>query len=308
MRAPTGTGAMYRVLSALVLAAALAVAATGCSTSGSPHPSHSQPPASYYLSLGDSLAQGVQPNPSGTSVETRLGYANQLFAALRGRQPGLRLVKLGCPGETTVTMIHGGICRYASGSQLAAAISFLRAHRGRVPLVTIDIGANDADGCITRLTLAKFASCLTRSVPQVTSNLTKILTRLRQADPHGRVIAMSYYLPALAQWREGMVGEAVARLSELTIAGYNVLLNHVYQSFGVRVADVFGAFHSSDFSQQVTVPGFGRLPRNVAAICQWTWECAAPPRGPNVHANEAGYEVIARAFLRADTPVTTARQ
>ncbi|HYB85528.1 MAG TPA: SGNH/GDSL hydrolase family protein [Streptosporangiaceae bacterium] len=299
---------MYRVLPALVLAAALAVAATGCSTSGPPHPRHSPPPASYYLSLGDSLAQGVQPDSSGASVETRLGYANQLFAALRGRQPGLRLVKLGCPGETTVTMIHGGICRYASGSQLAAAISFLRAHRGRVPLVTIDIGANDADGCITRLTLASFASCLTRSVPQVTSNLTKILTRLRQADPHGRIIAMSYYLPALAQWREGLAGQAVARLSELTIAGYNVLLNHVYQSFGVRVADVFGAFHTSDFSPQVSVPGFGSLPRNVAAICQWTWECTAPPRGPNVHANQAGYGVIAQAFLRADTPVTTARQ
>ena len=62
---------------------------------------------------------------------------------------------------------------------------------------------------------------------------------------------------------------------------------------------MFGAFHTADFGQQVTVPGFGTLPRNVAAICQWTWECAAPPRGPNVHANQAGYQVIARAFLRA---------
>jgi len=47
------------------------------------------------------------------------------------------------------------------------------------------------------------------------------------------------------------------------------------------------------------VPGYGRLPRNVAAICQWTWQCAAPPRGPNQHANQAGYAVIARAFLLA---------
>jgi lysophospholipase L1-like esterase len=85
----------------------------------------------------------------------------------------------------------------------------------------------------------------------------------------------------------------------MTIAGYNVLLNHVYQTYRVPVADVFGAFHTADFGQQVTVPGFGALPRNVAAICQWTWECAAPPRGPNVHANQAGYQVIARAFLRA---------
>jgi lysophospholipase L1-like esterase len=196
-------------------------------------------------------------------------------------------------------MIKGGLCAYPGGSQLAAAVSFLHAHRARVSLVTIDIGANDADGCVTRLSFGNFASCLTKSVPQVTTNLTKILTRLRQADPKGHIIAMSYYLPALAQWRNGLIGKALARVSEMAIAGYTVLVNRVYTAHRVRVADVFGAFHTADFGQQVTVPGFGRLPRNVAAICQWTWECAAPPRGPNVHANQAGYQVIAHAFLRA---------
>jgi len=48
----------------------------------------------------------------------------------------------------------------------------------------------------------------------------------------------------------------------------------------------------------VTVPGIGSLPRNVARICQWTWECAPPPRGPNQHANPAGYRVIANAILK----------
>jgi lysophospholipase L1-like esterase len=287
---------MYRVLAALTLAGLLAVPVTGC-TAASGH--HRRPPVSYYVSLGDSLARGVQPDASGTGVETRRGYADQLYAALRSREPGLRLVKLGCPGETTATMINGGICHYRAGSQLAAAAGFLRAHRARVSLVTIDIGANDADGCVTRLSLGNIASCLSKSVPQVTTNLTRILTRLRQADPDGRVMAMSYYLPALAQWRNGLVGQAVARVSELAIAGYTALVNRVYAAHGVRVADVFGAFHTSDFAPQVTVPGFGRLPRNVAAICQWTWECAAPPRGPNVHANQAGYQVIAGAFLRA---------
>jgi hypothetical protein len=47
------------------------------------------------------------------------------------------------------------------------------------------------------------------------------------------------------------------------------------------------------------VPGVGTVPRNVALICQWTWECASRPRGPNQHANQAGYGVIARAFLSA---------
>jgi monoamine oxidase len=113
------------------------------------------------------------------------------------------------------------------------------------------------------------------------------------------MVAMSYYLPALAQWRNGLAGMALARLLALAAQGYNNLLTRIYHTFGVRVADVFGAFRTTDFGGQVAVPGLGTLPDNVAAICRWTWECAPPPRGPNQHANHAGYQVIARAFLRA---------
>src|SRR5215470_11524575 len=288
---------MYRVFPALALAGVLAAVVAGCSAA--PAPARHKPPVSYYLALGDSLAVGVQPDAAGTSVRTGSGYADQLYATLRRSRPGLRLVKLGCPGETTATMINGGLCAYPGGSQLAAAVRFLHAHRARVSLVTIDIGANDADGCISQLSFSRITDCIRKSLPQATANLTTIMKRLRQAYPHGRIIAMSYYLPSLAQWGNGSVGHAVARVSALAMEGYNTLLARVYQGFGVRVADMFGAFHSTDFGQQVTVPGFGTLPRNVAAICQWTWECAAPPRGPNVHANPAGYQVIAHAFLRA---------
>src|SRR5215470_17574053 len=291
---------MSRVPPALALAGCLAVVVTGCSAApGSPQARPTRPPVSYYLSLGDSLAQGVQPDLSGASVRTRRGYADQLYTSLRSRRPGLRLVKLGCPGETTATMIHGGICPYRGGSQLAAAVSFLRAHRPQVSLITIDIGANDPYSCMTQPSAAKLGSCVSKFIPQATANLRTIMTRLRQADPKGRIIAMNYYLPALAQWRHGLAGRTFARLSELAAAGYNTLLTRAYQAFGIRVADVFGAFHTADFGPQVTVPGLGKLPRNVAAICQWTWECAAPPRGPNQHANQVGYQVIARAFLAA---------
>ena len=59
------------------------------------------------------------------------------------------------------------------------------------------------------------------------------------------------------------------------------------------MADVFGAFRTADFTAS------GSLPRNVALLCRWTWACATPPRGPNQHANQAGYQVIARSFERA---------
>ena len=239
---------MRRSLAVLALATVVA----GCSApvrTGLMDARHSRPPVSYYLSLGDSLSQGVQPDSAGHSVRTRYGYADQLYAALRGRHPGLRLVKLGCPGETTATMIHGGICAYPGGSQLAAAVRFLLAHPGRVRLITIDIGANDPDSCITQPSATRLASCVARSVPDTAVNLAKILTRLRLAAADVRIIAMNYYLPALAQWRDGILGHAFARLSELAAVGYNVVLTKVYQLFGVRIADVFGAFRTADFAR-----------------------------------------------------------
>jgi lysophospholipase L1-like esterase len=293
---------MRRVARALALAAVVATAAGGCSGPARTGPPDNRPasaPAAYYLALGDSLSQGVQPNASGVAVRTRHGYADQLYVVLRSHQPGLRLVKLGCPGETTVTMIHGGICSYRGGSQLAAAVSFLRAHRSRVSLVTLDIGANDPDSCLSEPSVGKLLGCASASVPHAAANLATILRQLRQADPHARIVAMNYYLPALAAWRNGVGGQLLARGSELVTTGYNALLTRVYHMFGVRVADVSGAFHTSDFSPRVTVPGLGPLPRNVAAICRWTWECAPHPRGPNQHPNQAGYQVIARAFLAA---------
>ena len=40
------------------------------------------------------------------------------------------------------------------------------------------------------------------------------------------------------------------------------------------------------------------LPLNVSLICAWTWMCAPPPVGPNIHPNAAGYWVIAGTFAK----------
>jgi lysophospholipase L1-like esterase len=289
---------MRRVL--ILLAVASCLATVGCASAGSGAPgARHQPPASYYLALGDSLSQGVQPNLHGASVSTPAGYPDQLYAMLQPSRPGLQLVKLGCAGETTGTMVHGGICRYAGGSQLAAAVGFLHAHRGHMSLITLDIGANDPGSCMTRPSVAQLATCVARFIPQATANLATIVRKLRQASPGTRIIAMNYYLPALGAWRHGLGGKLLARASELVTDGYNHLLTQVYQANGVRVADVFSAFHTASFSPSVSVPRFGSLPLNVATICQWTWECTAGPRGPNIHPNRTGYQVIAHAFRAA---------
>ena len=286
---------------ALTAIAATAVVLTACSGPAASHPAAinapaKAPPATYYLALGDSLARGVQPNAAGVSVETNHGYPDQVYAALRPSRPGLKLVKLGCPGETTVSMINGGICRYPGGSQLAAAVDFLQVHRGRVLLVTLDIGANDPEDCGGQPGLGQLAECAVKDVPAAAGHLGTIVTRLKAAaGPGVRIVGMNYYLPALAEWRSGLPGHLVAWTAEKLAAVYNNMLGRVYATSGIRVANVFGAFETADFTR----PAGANVPRNVALLCQWTWQCAARPRGPNQHANRAGYQVIAREFLQA---------
>lgn len=275
------------------MAAAVGVTVPACS---SPANSGS---ASYYLALGDSLSQGVQPNAAGASVETSQGYPDLVYESLRPSHPSLKLVQFGCPGETTGTMQHGGVCHYGAGSQLAAAIAFLHAHRGHLLLVTIDIGANDPESCGAQPNLAAAVTCI-GAIPSAAAKLTAILTALRAAaGPSVRIVGMSYYLPSLAEWRHGMLGRVTAYASERLAVSYNSLLGNAYAKANIAVANVFGAFDTTNFGDQQNVPGVGTVPKNVALICEWTWECTAPPRGPNQHANPAGYHVMATAILKA---------
>src|SRR6516165_12656604 len=210
---------------ALAVAVTVAAAVTACSGSepAMSAGSHTESvPASYYLAVGDSLSRGVQPDGAGTSVPTGQGYPDQLYAVLHRSQPALQLVKLGCPSETTATMIHGGICRYRGGSQLAAAVAFLSAHRGHVVLVTIDIGANDPEDCGSGAGLRALTACIGTNLPKAIGNLGTILTRLRAAaGPDVRIVGMSYYLPALAEWLNGTLGQRVAWVSERLAIVYN---------------------------------------------------------------------------------------
>jgi lysophospholipase L1-like esterase len=257
----------------------------------------------YYLALGDSLSRGIQPGPGGYDVMTE-GYADRVAARLRVRLPGLRLVELGCPGETTSTMIHGGICSYPAGGQLAQAADFLRAHRGRIALITIDIGANDPNSCVIGMQPTAILGCLWSRVPQIESNLDSILATLRSAaGPRVLIAGMTYYVPELGLWATGRNGKIIAVLTESFAAGVNKLLTIRYHRYGALVANVFSAFRSNDFADAIAGPGRFRhtrtAPPNVTRICALTWMCARGPRGPNEHANDAGYRLIARAFWRA---------
>ncbi len=286
---------------ALTATAATAVPAVAAQRSAT---AHSSP--QYYLSLGDSLSVGDQPNAKGVTLPTNQGYADQLYSVLKGANANLRLEKLGCPGETTHTFNLGGICGYKgdvrysltahTGAQLAAAIAFLRAHKGQVPLITIDNGANDLNACIALGVISKIVQCLTPVFPAIEKNLAFTLSVLRKNDPHATIVGMSYYDPELADWLTGPSGQQFAGASIVLARQFNQLLEGDYTAANMRFADVFTAFDTADMKDMVSVPGLGKLPKDVALICGWTWECVPPPVGPNEHANKAGYGVISLAF------------
>jgi lysophospholipase L1-like esterase len=256
-------------------------------------PSKAHGHTSYYLALGDSLAYGYQP----THV-TGQGYVDQLYAKLHAENGRLALTNLGCPGEDTGSMLHGGVCTYPGRhSQLDTALAFLREHRSRVSLITLNIGANDVDGCVNSGTLDQ--ACIVQGLVAVALNTTQIVARLRAAAPHTKIVAMTYYDPFLAAWLTGTAGHALAQQSVQLSGIFNGILSGLYRSAGFRIADVSAAFSTNDLSTLVPLPGVGNVPLAVARICQWTWMCAPAPLGPDIHANQQGYAVIAQTFKAA---------
>ena len=176
------------------------------------------PPKAFYLSLGDSGAFGFQEDrfiamlDAGTYTPDAFntGYTDVLAARMHQLRPDQQTVNMSCPGETTDTMINGGCeftlpepegngltlhTRYA-GSQLDAALSFLRAHRHQVSPVTVSIGANDAAGIIAD-TCSGDPACIKRSGlrDSLGRGLDRILGALHAAAPDAELILIAVYNP-----------------------------------------------------------------------------------------------------------------
>jgi lysophospholipase L1-like esterase len=250
----------------------------------------------YYVALGDSLATGYQPGDPTDTPNAGYGYADYLEAQLVKSRLGLQLVKLGCFGETTTSMIQGGMCSLdpAGDSQLDQAVNFLETHAQQVVLVTLDIGANDVDHCIS--TSGIDTTCIQTGFASVGSNLPWILRRLRQAaGPHTPIIGMNYYDPFLAAWALGKSGQALALQSLAATTDFNVLLGALYAVFNVPVADVAQAFRTYNL---LPVPGENE-PVDVFVVLAWTWMSLPTP---DIHPTSAGYAAIAGAFASKISP------
>nr|WP_121188066.1 GDSL-type esterase/lipase family protein [Nocardiopsis sp. Huas11] len=179
----------------------------------------------YYLSLGDSLTVGVQPDENGRGEMTSQGYTDVLYRNLYDADSTLGHERMGCGGEDTTTFLEGGIptCdeKYEGDSQLEAAEDFLSEHEGQVDLITVTIGGNNFTGCVRALDDPDGpridTECVDDGLERINSEVPVIAERLRTAaGPDTQIIAMTYYNPFLAALLldDGSTGDEEAEEAE----------------------------------------------------------------------------------------------
>jgi lysophospholipase L1-like esterase len=246
------------------------------------------PRAPRYLALGDSLAASVQPDARGHDRATSDGYAERVWHSRAAARPGLRLVKLGRGGETAASMIHSP---KAGPSQLEQAEDEL--HSGSVDLVTIDIGANEVEGCHSGDGFDR--RCVASALATLRQSLPRIISRLRAAGGgHLAIVGVNYYNSFLGRWVTGTHGRRLARASVPVERSINGTLAAIYANAHVPVADVESTFRTGELSTYVRTR-FGLVPVAVARVCNWTWSCSSRY---DDHTNSKGYRVIARTVTK----------
>lgn len=256
-------------------------------------------PAPTYLALGDSLAYGLQIGKlkgqiadgavKPESFDT--GYVDVLAADLKRSAPGLTVVNLGCPGESTTSFI-GGPCGFATsgkpfgtaplplhvpyqGAQLAAATAYLGAHPEAVRTITLDIGINDLRAVQTACA-DQGADCIATRWPTALkgaeANLKLILGQLRDAAPRARILVGTYYnwLAAIDQGGDRFVEDLNRMIAAAAADG------------GARTILVF--------------PTFNRTGDPVARLCALTLFCTP---AHDLHPSDAGYRTIGDLFIAA---------
>jgi len=282
---------------ALVLLAVCGVTAATVTAAGTPSD------ARYYVALGDSLSTGYQPVLRGEGIETHSGYVDDIYSRERLYTHDLELVDFGCPGDTTTSLVTGVgnyalagrlHCDRSGGSQLDAALAFLRGHDnpGEVPLITIDIGINDLNRCSA---LPDPSSCLQAGEQSISTNLPRILRELHAAAPTGTDFsAMTLYDTYLGKRAAAgaTVADAAAFLDAYRKANATIIADDAAAGFHTAdVADAFDTYNAAPAAWRGT-----QVAANVARACGLTWSCSLRPIGHNIHPNDHGYRVIAREF------------
>lgn len=281
------------------MAVLVAMVSTGASVASAGAANTVAPTPEFYLSLGASVSVGVQPvhtYPRGRP--TVHGFANDLVTLERRLGKTLQLTEFGCPGESAIQMINGGDhCRHVGKSQLSDAVAFLLAHHGQRGIVTLDIGFNDVRPCLSDAGID--ATCLRAAKSSTLTQVERIVTTLKAAaGPNVTFIGVNLYNPYLAAHIMGAYSSNFVSASVTAITQMNQTLANAYAATSTRVANVAGAF-SIDSTMRVHHRGLGTVPKNVSQVCTLTWMCHHWPYGPNIHPDNHGYWLIARAIAVA---------
>jgi lysophospholipase L1-like esterase len=243
------TARQRRYAPMLAAAAVLCWLLAAPAAQASPPPKYN-PPKSIYLALGDSLAFGtqlakfIQNGPTEDPAAFNTGYVDDFARDLRAIKPRIQTINLSCPDETTDSLLGLEPCSYHppfplhtdySGSQIDAALGVLRAHRGQVSPITINIGGADLGRG--------------RSLEHIQANLSRILARLREAAPYSEIIVLGYYNPFV-----------------VTVPGSDALAH----DFNAHLAGA-AAQHRAEFVDPL--PVFNPPVDEIATICRLTGMC-----------------------------------
>ena len=274
------------------------VSTASLSSTGTVHP---QADPTYYVAIGDSYAAGYQPIAQGVGRMTRNGYVYQTVAAAAAKGYHLTLANFGCSGATTASALTQRGCPAGAGgpggqkyttSQVDAAATFIRAHRGHIGLVTVTLGGNDLTGCNRRH--EDLTTCLPAAVVTIRASITTLLLKLRAAAGGALPIVGTTYPDFLLG--NAVRPEASARgLAPASVPFFhdelNPILASTYKAAGAQFVDATQAFGGyGSLTRTVSLAPYGEIPQPVAKICTLTYYCEYQ----DIHPRTPGYAIMAR--------------
>lgn len=253
-----------------------------------------------FVSIGDSYAAGYQPTARGKGSTTRNGFAYQAVTAAKAKGYNFSLVNFGCSGATTRSVLEKAGCAaknlgpgaasYSPKTQAAAAQAFLRAHRGKVGLITVAVGGNDISSCSDA---ADATACVSATLGRVTTNLDILLKGLRAAaGPATRIVGITY--PDVFLGEALSTSETKRNLANLSVFAFKSFINPALKTSYERVGGTFvdvtaatGAY--GPLTTTTTLAPYGTVPVPVAKVCRLTYYC----QFHDIHPRPNGYALIA---------------
>ncbi|GAC1587117.1 MAG: hypothetical protein NVS3B21_01740 [Acidimicrobiales bacterium] len=235
---------------------------------------------------------------------TRNGFAYQVPALAEAKGYQLTLANFGCSGATVASLRDSVGCKelgpdgtpYTGESQLAAAAAFLRAHAGRVALVTVSIGGNDVIPCAFA---SDPAACISGAMTRVKADLSGVMKVVRDAaGPSTTIVGLTY--PDIVLGAYVGADSTFKTLAMQSVLAFKLLVNpalsQAYESVGATFVDVTAASGAyGPFEDTTTLEPFGTIPVPVARVCELTFFCDFQ----DIHPKTPGYRLIADLVVGA---------